>query len=176
MYWLRQPPYLRWIAAGLVLLLGLYFDTRPAAVVTYPFVAESVVAGQSVADTIHWREVPAGFLPDWGGVVDGYAVADLTADTPLVPGLVTEVSIPRGWWAVALSLPRRVTPGTAVRVVVGDNVVDGLLIDEPSDNGFEVIGSVAFAPDQATRVAAASADDALVVMIGTGGPANSSAG
>ncbi len=167
MYWLRQPPYLRWIAAGLVLVAGILYDTRPTPVVPYPFAAEQIDTGQQVDPAIEWRDVPAGVLPEWTAVVTGLAINDIPAGTPVLPSLITTVDVPEDWWVVPLPLPQRVPPGTPIRVALEDEVVEGLIVGEPTDTGFELSGSVAFPSEDAARVAIAAGDNALVVMIGT---------
>ncbi len=166
-FWLRQPPYLRWIIAAAVLAVGLFLDTRPAATVDYPYVEGEVHAGQSIVGQIEWRRVPAGLLPGWEGDVEGYAVADLTAGTPLLPGLVGSAEVPDGWWSVAMPLPHPIGPGTPIRVTTGETVVTGILSGEVVDTGYEFVGPVAFMPDDAELVAAAAASGAVVVMIGS---------
>jgi len=166
-YWLRQPPYLRWIAAGLVLCCGIYLDTRPAPSVAYPFSADAVAVGDRIEAAVEWRDVPAGILPEWSQAVTGAALTAIPAGTPVLPNLVAEVVPPTGWWAVSLPLPHRVSPGTHVRVIAGESVVEGLVVGEMHDDGFELTASIAFASDDAQLVAATAANSALVVMVGS---------
>jgi hypothetical protein len=164
-YWLRRPPYLRWIAAGLVLGVGLFLDLRPASMVSYPFLSTGLATGSPVEPAVEWQDVPAGYLPDWTEPVAGIAVADLPPGTPLLPAMVTDSVMPDGWWTVMLPLPRRIAPGTSIRVAVGDEVIEGIVSGEMLDDGYEITGPVAFPESQAAAVAAA-ASSALVVMIG----------
>lgn len=167
MFWLRQPPYLRWIIAVVVLVAGIALDTRSAAVISYPFVTTDIHAGQSVTGQIEWRQIPERLLPGWDGEVAGYSVTDVSAGTPLLPELVTTSSVPEGWWSVALALPHAVGPGTRIRVSLGETTVTGVLSGEVVDTGYEHIGPVAFAAEDAALVAAAAARGAVVVMIGS---------
>ena len=164
----RPRFYLRWIAAAIVLCIGLYLDMRPAALTSYPFTMEDVATGARIDSSLEWRDIPAGSLPEWPGTVSGFAVVDLAAGTPLLPALVTTSAIPDGWWAVPVPLPHRVPPGTPVRVALGEVVVDGMTVGEPDDSGFEIVGSVAFPATDAAQVAMAASTSALVVMIGAG--------
>lgn len=166
MYWLRQPPYLRWIAAGLVLCSGIYLDTRPTPGVSYPFSSDAVAAGDDIEAAVEWRDVPVGILPEWNHPVTGSALAAIPAGTPVLPNLVAEVVPPAGWWAVSLPLPYRVAPGTRVRIMAAGSLIEGIVAGEMHDDGFQLTASVAFLPDDAQLVAAAAADSALVVMIG----------
>ena len=175
-FWLRRPPYLRWIIAAAVLLVGGFLDTRSAETVDYPHAESDIHAGQSIADQMEWRRVPAGLLPRWEGDVVGYAVTDLAAGTPLLPSLVDAVSVPDGWWSVAISLPQSIGPGTPIRVSARDTVVTGILSGEVVDNGYEFVGPVAFPANDAALVAAAAASDTVVVMIGSASSVPASAG
>jgi hypothetical protein len=156
--------------------VGLFLDTRPAAVVDYPFAAADLHAGQSVIGQIEWRQVPARLLPGWDGEVAGSSVTDVAAGTPLLPELVTTSSVPKGWWSVALVLPHAVGPGTSIRVSLGGKIVTGVLSGEVVDTGYEHVGPVAFAADDAALVADAAADGTVVVMIGSPSADPTSAG
>ena len=169
MYWLRRPPYARWILAALVVCSGLYLDLRPTAVATYPFAARTVASGEPIASQIEWRKIPKGVLPEWHGEVTGFAATEIAAGTPLVPSLATDIEIPEDWWAVSLPLPYAVAPGRRVRIAIDSAIVEGVLVGDITDTGFQLRGSVAFPAAAAALVAsAAAADDALVVMIGSG--------
>ena len=175
-FWLRQPPYLRWIIAGVVLAVGIFLDLRPAAVVDYPYAAGDVHAGQSIAGHVEWRRVPAHLLPHWDGEVAGYAATEVAAGTPLLPGLVTAAAVPESWWSVAIALPHAIGIGTPIRVAVGGTVVTGILGGEVVDTGYQYVGPVAFPADDAALVAEAVASGAVVVMIGSASSVPASAG
>ena len=145
---------------------GVYFDMRPEPVVAYPYTTASVSCGD-VIEEIAWREVPTGVLPAWTTPVAGVAKTDIAANTPLLPSLIAESSIPPGWWAVSLPLPQRAAPGTPVRVALDEQYADGVVAGALIDSGYEISGPVAFPPDQADRVAAITADHTPVVMIGS---------
>ena len=175
-YWLRRPPYLRWLAAGLVVSCGIYLDLRPAPVVEYPFAADVIGIGETVG-ALTWRDVPAGVLPEWTAPVGGVAVTEIPAGAPLIPSLVSTITVPEGWWAVSLPLPQPVAPGTPVRVAVDggqpdggspDGVfADGVVAGPVTDSGFEIHAPVAFPPDQASLVASISPDRTPDVMVGS---------
>ncbi|MDJ0954483.1 MAG: hypothetical protein QNJ81_12465, partial [Acidimicrobiia bacterium] len=176
MFWLRQPPYLRWIVAALVLIAGIAFDMRADPTTPYPFATEAIGAGTRVDSFVEWRPIPTGVLPEGSGPGSGIAAVDIEAGSPLLPGLVSEVSVPEGWWAVPLSLPHRVSPGTAIRVATADGVSEGFVAGEVIDNGYEVIAPVAFPAAQAAAVAIAASNSALVVMVGAQSSVAESAG
>ena len=176
MFWLRQPPYLRWIIAAAVLAVGVFLDTRPAPSVDYPYARNDIHAGQSVADQVEWLRVPSRLLPGWEKEVVGYAVVDVPGGTPLLPSMVGAASLPHGWWSVSIRLPHAIGPGTPIRVATGDSVVTGILSGEVVDTGYELLGPVAFPADDAARVAAAAANGAVEVMIGSPGSMSTPAG
>jgi hypothetical protein len=177
-YWLRRPPYLRWIIAGLLLVLGLMIELRPAQVERYPFAATTIAAGSALEASIDWRTVPIGLLPQWNGDVAGPARTEIAAGDPLLPSAIASFSVPAGWWSVAIPLPTPAPPGTPIRLVLEDAgaVVEGILLEAGIEDGFETVGMVAFSPSDAPRVAAASTNSALVVMIGVRGGADRPAG
>ena len=166
MFWLRQPPYLRWIAAALVLAAGLALDLRADPTASYPFATEDIAAGSRVDEFIEWRRVPAGVLPDGPASGTGVAAIDVKAGSPLLPEFLGEFYMPDGWWAVPLALPHRVPPGTSIRVALADGISEGFVAGELIDNGYEVIAPVAFPAAAAAEVATAASNSALVVMIG----------
>jgi hypothetical protein len=168
---MRRPPYLRWIAAGTVLLVGLLVETRAAPTVRYPFAEAPIAAGAAIDDAIVWREIPLDMLPEWPGAVAGIAVTGVAANDPILPSQIGGLRIPVDWWAVALPLPSPVAAGTHIRVVLLDGtIIEGITLEGAIDTGFETTGTVAFAPTDAPLVAQAASNDALVVMIAADTP------
>jgi hypothetical protein len=167
-YWLRRPPYLRWITAALLLAAGLVIGFQQAPTEQYPFAAETIPAGAPLEPAIDWRRVPSGLLPVWTGAVGGIAKTQIAAGDPLLPSTIATFFVPPDWWSVAIPLPTIASPGTPIRLVLDDAgaVVEGVLLEAGIEDGFETIGMVAFAPSDATRVAASSTSNSLVVMIG----------
>ena len=177
-YWLRRPPYLRWLIAASLVVIGLVVETRGEETERYPFAAGAITAGTDIADTIEWRTVPSGLLPTWQEPVTGVAACNVAAGSPLLPGLRGETEIPAGWWSIPVPLPVAATPGTPLRLLDGitGELVDGVLATGGTDNGFETVAMVAFSPDDAPRAAQAVASDAFVVMIGHGDGADGTNG
>lgn len=167
MFWLRRPPYLRWIAAGLILLTGLMMDLRGPDLHPYPFAVDTIPVGTRIDDAIEWKDIPAGLLPQWDRRVSGIAGSNVANGDPLLPSMLTEATAPDGWWSVPVPLPIAVAPGTRLRVRYGPSgdIAEGVVVGALDHAGFEVIGTVAFPEEDAAMVAAATADDALVVMI-----------
>ncbi len=169
-YWLRRPPYLRWLVAASLVVIGLIVETGGGETERYPFAATAIAAGTDIADTIEWRTVPSGLLPAWQESVTGVAACEVAAGHPLLPGLGGETEIPAGWWSIPVPLPIAATPGTRLRLLnsITGELVDGILAMAGTDDGFETVAMVAFSPDDAPRAAQTVASDAFVVMIGHG--------
>ncbi|MDJ0923498.1 MAG: hypothetical protein QNJ77_02960 [Acidimicrobiia bacterium] len=168
MFWLRRPPYLRWIGAGLLLAIGVLIEFRPIPVERYPFAAEPLAAGTRIDEAIDWRDVPGGLMPAWAGAVSGIAAIDIETGDPLLPSVVADQATPTGWWSIPVPLVATVAPGTRVRLVAGYGgaILEGIVVEPGIDDGFETVAMVAFPPSDAPLAAAAAANDALVVMIG----------
>lgn len=171
MYWLRRPPYLRWVAAALLLVAGLAMELREAPSERYPFAAETIPPGGSIESSIDWRQIPIGLLPRWDAQVAGIAAMEIAVGDPILPSASVSFSVPADWWSVAIPLPTPAPPGSPIRLVLDDSgqVAEGVLIEAGIESGFETIGMVAFAPSDAPRVAVAAMNSALVVMIGVEG-------
>lgn len=177
-YWMRRPPYLRWLIAAALIVIGLMLESGGGKTERYPFAATAVNAGTDIATAVEWRTVPSGLLPAWEDSVTGIAACDVLAGHPLLPGLRKELAIPAGWWSIPVPLPVAATPGTRLRLLnsVTGELVDGVLATTDTDDGFATVVMVAFSPDDAPRAAQTVASDAFVVMIGQGDGANRSNG
>ncbi len=177
-YWLRPPPYLRWLVAALLIVLGLGIEARDGNTESYPFAANAIAAGTEIAAFVEWRTVPAGLLPRWEEPLTGVASHDVPAGHPLLPGLSTDLAIPAGWWSIPVPLPVAAAPGTRLRLLNGvtGELVDGILTAGGADDGFETVAMVAFSPDDALRAAQTVTSDAFVVMIGQGDTADRTSG
>jgi hypothetical protein len=174
-YWLRRPPHLRWAIAAAVIVAAAVWDARGPATVEYPFAAVAAAPGTPVDEVVEWRTVPAGVLPDWTGPVGGSVGVALAKGDPLLPSLVAAGSVvPAGWWSVPLELPAPIPPGSPVRVLLGGREVAGVVAQSAGDYQQEAL--VAFPADAAAAVAAASRDDAIVVMVGSAAFAGAGSG
>jgi hypothetical protein len=168
MYWLRRPPYARWIVAGCIVVAAVAFDARPTPTVQYPFASADLAPGERIEESLVWHEVPAGILPAWTQEPEGRVAAGLAAGDPIVPSSIDRPVVPNSWWAVQLPLPSGVA-GTRLRVILSDgHVAEGIVVEASSDMGFEPLGLVAFSPTDAPLVATAVRNDALTVMVGVG--------
>ncbi|MDJ0499184.1 MAG: hypothetical protein QNJ89_15225 [Acidimicrobiia bacterium] len=173
-YWLRPPPYLRWLVAALLIVLGFGIEARGGNTESYPFAANTITAGTEISTFVEWRTVPAGLLPKWEEPLTGAAGHDVPAGHPLLPGLSTELAIPSGWWSIPVPVPVSAAPGTRLRLLnsITGELVDGILTVGGTDDGFETVAMVAFSPGDALRAAQTVTSDAFVVMIGQGDAAD----
>lgn len=168
MYWLRRPPYMRWlIAAGLILAAAIW-DTAEPATVEYPFAASAIEPAASITGNVEWRAIPTGLLPEWPGLVAGTARVGLAAGDPILPSLIADEPMPADWWSIPLELPAPIPAGTPVRVLfpTDGTEITGMVTREAGDFGQGAL--VAFPEGDAAAVAVAAGDDAIVVMVGAG--------
>lgn len=170
MFWFRRPPYLRWIAAGGLVVAAVLMDLNDAAGGLHPFAARDLTKGEAVSDdAVEWRRVPAGLL-DAPDLADAVAARDLAAGEPILQGsLRSGPEIPPGWWAVPLAVPASAVPGSAVRLVVlaPPLVVDGVVVrsGEAGAFGMPEAGLVAIPGADAVVVATAAARGELTILL-----------
>ncbi len=145
-------------------------EFRPSHSVRHPFLASALAAGSPIGrDDIVWRDVPAGLLtmPDLEGAEAGH---DLAAGEPILPSdIAPGWQPPPGWWAVPVRVAAPAPPGSAVRVVVLDELLatDGILLRSPPQDPFSVadVSLVAVPGEHAAGIAAAAARNAVVVLV-----------
>ncbi|MDP8958908.1 MAG: hypothetical protein M3N51_06860 [Actinomycetota bacterium] len=180
MYWFRRPPYLRWVAAALIVVAAVAVELRRPATTLHPFLKVAVTGGESLGEeAIEWREVPAGLLPlpELSGAVAARAAP---AGEPLLPSSVAvegQAAVPENWWALPLALPPRAFPGDPVQLVVvpidpleEPLSVPGLVVERAvdSDDPFapsEPAGLVAVPGEASASVAAAAAEGRVMVTV-----------
>ena len=171
MYWLGRPPYLRWIAAVVVLAVGLFAEFRPTTTTHHPFAATDIGRGTQITD-VEWRRVPRGFLaqPD---LTDAFAAVDVPKGEPLLASHVAPGRhVPPSWWSVPVPMPFSAPIGTAVRLVdaLSQRVTDGIIVAEPADDPFAVQPSalIAVPPDAAAAIAVAAGEGRVTVLLAAG--------
>ncbi len=169
MLWLARPPFLRWFAAGAIVVAALAWDLSGRATVPHPYAARDIAVGDVLTDdVIEWRSVPADAfdVPDLTGAAARVAIP---AGTPIVEAVVARGEmLPAGWWTVPLDVPTGTTPGTAVRVVAPDgSAVTGMVVRPAVRDGFGVTepATVGFPPQVADLVARLAATVDLVVLV-----------
>jgi len=179
-YWFRRPPYLRWAAAALLIIMAAWMDLRPQPTSLQPFAAADLDPGTVLDDMmIEWRSVPIGLLPpldDPRGVV----LRRVTAGEPLVPSVLSteRVPTPAGWWTMEVKLPAGAVPGQEVQLILlpsgpddDPRSVPGLVIAPPPTHPDPLAiepepGLVAVPEDLAMVAAAAIADGRVSTILG----------
>ncbi len=167
--WLHRPPYLRWIAAALLVLGAVALDLTQRATEPYPFVAAPIERGQPIdGETITWRDIPVGLLtaPPLEGAVASHR---LEAGEPVLASSVGSVTdVPADWWSVPMVLPDGVAAGALIRVVTVDPplTVDGIVVSVSSGDAFTPgnSGLVAVPEAASSRVAAAAIAGTATVL------------
>lgn len=168
---MQRPPYLRWAAAGFLVLGAFLWDLRGTSTAPHPFLTAPVPAGEPIpSESIEWQEVPAGLLPvaDWE---TGVAAADLNPGDPILPSsLSTAPPIPDDWWLVPVDVGAHARPGDAVLLVVIEplTTIPGTVIVSQSGDVYATDfrpASVAVPGEAAPLVAAASRQGMLVTAV-----------
>lgn len=169
MLWMSKPPYLRWFAAGAVILAAFVWDLSNRATTPYPFAATDLVRGSLISgEAIEWRDAPTGVfaIPDLNQATASVDIAEGDPITRSVLG--SSISIPQGWWSVPIALPPATTSGVTIRVVLpnGDSV-SGIVMQAATSDNFGALGTatVAFPSGAAELVAQMAALGELVILI-----------
>lgn len=165
---LSKPPYLRWIAAVVLVAAAFAWDMSRRATELAPFAARAIDRGEVIeADSIAWKPAPVGLFRSVQ-VPMGTAVVRIGAGDPITEGMVsTGDHVPDGWWTVPMDVPPAVTPGSEVRVVLADGFgITGVVVEPSREDTFGVRtdGLVAVPGDAADIVAVASTAGQLVVL------------
>ena len=181
MYWFRRPPYLRWLAAALLLIVAAWMDFRPQPMARQPFAAVDLLPGAVLDGTmIEWRSAPIGLLPPFDDP-HGVILRPVTAGDPLVPSVLSigQIPAPEGWWTMEVELPAGTAPGQDVRLIllpVGldddpQSVPGMVIVPAPTEQDPLAIepepGLVAVPAEWATITAAAIADGRVSAILGS---------
>lgn len=177
MYWFPRPPYLRYVAAGLLVLTAIAVDLRPRPTTLHAFAATDLAAGQTVSEAdLEWRAIPSGVLPPSG--VEGRASHDLVAGEHLGPGTVTTaaVQIPDGWWSFEAPIPTDAVVGQSLQLIVSPSpqapaapVVPAVVVRAATPGSTLSAGSpgiVAAPADTVAIAAVAASENRLTVLLG----------
>jgi hypothetical protein len=175
--WLERPPYLRWLAAAVLVTVAAWVELGPEPTMPVWFATDAIPAGTALTpDRFTRREVA------WVGSAparpEGVASVDIAAGDPLVPSLRAEVVVPAGWMAVAAPLPPDAVTGSDATLVILPGVagqaaaaVPALVLRPAGDDAFgNGSGTVAVPPDRVTEVLVAAADDRLAAAVVVGAP------
>lgn len=168
MYWLGRPRYLRWLAAGAILVAAFYAEFRPRHTVDHPFAAAAIERGEPIT-AVEWRRVPDGLLPA-PDLTTAYAAVGVVAGEPLLPSHVAAAGhVPAGWWSIPVAMAFSAPVGTPVQVVATETglVVEGVIVAHPPDDPFaiEPAALIAVPPGEAAALAVAAAAGQVTVLI-----------
>lgn len=173
MFWLSRPPYLRWIAGGLLIVGSLVVEFRPSRTVPHPFAAVAIDTGEEISTgDVSWKQVPKGLLPAVRLPV--IASHRLEPGEPVLPSAAADGSdVPEGWLALELPVPGVAVPGQPVKVVIaapyeGDpSSTSGIVISRGSDDGFgQATAMVAIPAETASAVAVGLNEGRVIVLLG----------
>ncbi len=165
---LSKPPYLRWIAAVVLIGAALVWDMSRRATELVPVAAHAISRGEVIEEeSVLWKSAPVGLFESVE-IPMGTALVTIGAGEPITGSMVSRGGhVPDGWWTVAMDVPPAVVPGSEVRVVLADGFgVTGVVVEPSREDTFGVRspGLVAVPNDMADTVAIASAAGQLVVL------------
>lgn len=174
MLWLQPPPFLRWLAAGILVAAAAWSEFAPAPGVEITVLATDVTAGTLlVPDLVETLRVAD---PGFETVAPhGVAQVDLRAGDPLLASMIGEASVPTDWVSIDAEVPEGARPGQAAVAIV-TAAADGnqptefpaLVVKSARQDAFgDRIGSIAVPPEWAARAGQALAEGRLVIGIKT---------
>lgn len=172
MLWLQPPPFLRWLAAGILIAGAAWSEFAPTPGVEVTVLATDVAAGTPLVPDL----VETHRMADVGFETvkpHGVAVIDLKAGDPLLPSMVSEVAIPVGWVSIDADLPEGARPGQAAVAIVtaageGTRPLEfpGIVVEAGREDGFGAgAGSIAVPPEWAAPAAQAVVEGRLVIGV-----------
>ena len=174
MYTFSRPPVLRYLAAGIFILLSMWWDLRPTPTDLRPFAREDIAAGTELSvNLFDLISVPHGLFP--GTPMSGTAAVRMSEGDPLTTGAVSQIQAPAGWWTVEMAIPDGTPAGTPIQVALLGNdpsqrakIVPGVVIlSGGSGSGFQQTpGLVAIPESWLAEVASSLAQNRLVVFLG----------
>ena len=175
MFLLARPPRLRWVAAVVLVLAGLWADLRPDMTVEHPIARHEIEVGSEVTSgDVDMIDVPIGLFD--AVELPLLAARPVAAGEPILASATSAdtVTPPAGWLLVELAVPNGALPGGAVVAVVSDfesdtpSSIEGIVVATGIDDGLgTALASCAFPADQAGIVAVAAAENRISVLIGT---------
>jgi hypothetical protein len=167
--WLSRPPFLRWFAAGAIVLAALAWDLSKRQSEPFPFAAAAISSGTAITeDLIEWKPLPEGSIraPLLSGVS---ATADIEPGDPLTESVLSQtMQLPEGWWSIPIDIPGGVPVGASVRVVLPDgSAATGIVTHPATNDGFGVPspGTVGFPQAIADTVAQIASTGSLVILV-----------
>lgn len=170
-YWMSRPPYVRWAAAGMILIIGVVNEFRPATTIPVPVARSDLAVGSLVEEeAVAWFDGSPDLFDEISLPIrlgrsvragDPITAADFPSEADRAPA---------DWWRIALPVPTATAAGSEVLAVVGSNggttTHQGISVSEVLDDGFgSTFALVAFSGADAAAVASGVALNQLTVMV-----------
>ena len=172
MLWFQPFPWGRWALVIALSLFAAYVELRPDPTTEVPFATVDIAPGEPIDETnTELRLAPLGLLE--AARPGDVATRLVPTGSPVMASSVGEagMTVPPGWWIVAVTLPDGADVGEEVRLVLLDSgrEVTGVVARPGSDDPFAAAdGGVAVPPESSAEVARAGAEGRLAVLISTG--------
>ncbi|NNC90907.1 MAG: hypothetical protein HKN80_00305 [Acidimicrobiia bacterium] len=169
MFWFGRPSYWRWAAAAILVVGALVIEFWPTEQVPYPFAAAPIGPGEPFE--VEWRQLPASAYdrPPLIGAVAAHALEE--GEPITLSDVQRPVSVPAGWWALALEVPTRLAPGSPTQLVLAGGegpAVPGIVVASEDPDRFGASGPtalIAVPAADASRVAVAAAARQITVLV-----------
>lgn len=141
----------------------------PTEQMPYPFAAAPIGPGEPFE--VEWRQLPSSAYVR-PALIGGVAAHSLEEGEPItLSDVQSPVSVPAGWWALALEVPTRLAPGARTRLVLegGEGAaVPGIVVSSEEPDRFDVSGPtalIAVPAEDASRVAVAASARRVTVLV-----------
>lgn len=174
MYTFSRPPVFRYLAAGLLILLSMWWDLRPTPTDLRPFARQDIAAGAELSpELFELISVPHGLFPDTP--ISGTAAVGLREGDPFTSSAVSQIRAPTGWWTVEMTIPDGTPPGTQIQVALlgtdpsqrAKTVPGVVIVSGGNGSGFQQTpGLVAVPESWLVEVASSLAQNRVVVFLG----------
>jgi hypothetical protein len=169
---MSRPPYLRRIAAVLVVLVAVAIEFRPTTTQRLAIATTDLVAGTTVTEAdVAWVDVSKGAIEP--AVLPAIVSRMVPAGAPISDADVDSgsVEVPADWLQIELEVPAATQNGATVVAVMSPALLDrpatGLVTRVPEATGFDGLTAlVAFDPTDAVAVAHAVAEGTVTVLLG----------
>lgn len=169
---MSRPPYLRRIAAVVVVLAAVAVEFRPTTTERMPIAATDLPAGATVTEAdVVWVDVSQGAIEP--AALPAIVSRMVPAGAPISAadtGTDT-VDVPTDWLQIELEVPAATQNGATVVAVMSPAQLDrpaaGVVTRAPEAAGFDALTAlVAFSPSDAVAVAHAVAEGTVTVLLG----------
>ena len=171
MLWLSRPPFLRWLAAAVVIAFAAWTEFAPRPFSEIAVLNQDVAAGTPLTDEM----VDTRRMPDPGFATvepHGIAATGLNAGDPLLASMLTEIAVPPGWVALEAALPSGAWPGARATGVIlaaepgqATETFPAVIVETGNDAFGTGTGSVAVPPEWIAAAGAAAAGGRLVIGV-----------